>query len=116
MAGEPDAGQVVDLALMPVGGAPDAGHRRYLGKLAGPVVLPARKHKLKDETVAFTEAGEVVDNFHVRLEAGLGGFLGVGLEVINAADAIEDAKFEAGIVAEKAADIDDRGGLDDDEG
>src|SRR4051812_28096153 len=49
VAGEPDAGQVVDLALVPVGTGPERHDRRHLGQFAGLVALPARQQHLDDE-------------------------------------------------------------------
>src|SRR5689334_7755010 len=39
VAGEPDAGQVVNLALVPVGRSPEGGDRRHLGQLARLVAI-----------------------------------------------------------------------------
>src|SRR5437016_3171018 len=50
------------------------------------------------------------------LETGLGDFLGIRLQVIDAANAVEDFKAQPGIVAQKAADGDDVGGIDNDKG
>ena len=60
------------------------------------------------------EARQVIDDFHVRLEAGLGGLLRVGLEVIDAADAVEHVEPQPRIVAQEAADFQQVAGLDDD--
>src|SRR5437588_2945351 len=35
VAGEPDAGEIVNLALVPLGAAPDRRDRRHLGQRAG---------------------------------------------------------------------------------
>src|SRR5262245_17968415 len=59
VAGEPDAGQVVNLVLVPVGGPPDARHRRHLRQLARLVVLPARQQHLEDEAVPVRETLQV---------------------------------------------------------
>jgi hypothetical protein len=65
--------------------------------------------------VLLDEAGEVVDDLEVRLEAGLGGLGLVRLEVIDTADAVEDVELQARVVAEKLADRDEVVGRDDDE-
>src|SRR5262245_16508249 len=57
MAGKPDAGEVIDLALMPIGGLPEAGNARYFGQLARLVVFPARQHDLQSEPMLVGEAG-----------------------------------------------------------
>src|SRR5437868_5035368 len=46
VAGEPHAAQVVDLALVPVGRAPQPRHRRHLRQLTRLVALPARQQQL----------------------------------------------------------------------
>ena len=48
------------------------------------------------------EAGKVVDHLQVRLEAGLGGFFRVRLEIIHARDAVEELEFQPRLIAEKA--------------
>ena len=58
---------------------------------------------------------QVIDDFQVRLEAGLGDLLRVGLEVIDAADAVEQVELQPRVVAQEAADLDQVGRLDDDE-
>src|SRR5438093_12480452 len=58
------------------------------------------------------EAGKVVDHLQVRLEAGLGSFLRVGLEIVHAADAVEKLEAQPLIVSEKMADFQQVGGLD----
>src|ERR1700730_153487 len=49
--GEPDAGEVVNLALVPVRHVEERGERGDFRDHAGFVVLPARQHKLEDEAV-----------------------------------------------------------------
>src|SRR5579884_667623 len=115
MAGEPDAGQVVDLALVPFGGAPQAGHRRHLRQLARLAVLPARQDHLDDEAMPVAETAEVIDHFGVRLEAGLGRLLRVRLQPVDAADAVEQVELRPRVVAQQAAHLDEVRRLDDDE-
>src|SRR5438309_237805 len=71
MAGEPDAAQVVDFALVPIGRPPDMRHGRHFGQFARLVILPARQDYFERKTVAISKALEVVYDFDMRLEAGL---------------------------------------------
>src|SRR5262249_5732836 len=112
MAGEPDAAQVVDLALVPVGAGPKAGEGRHFGKLARLIVLPARQHDLQCEAVAVREAGKMIHDFHVRLEAGLGRLLGIGFKIVHSADAVEEFKLQPRVVAQELAYFYEIGGLD----
>src|SRR5689334_3581608 len=82
VVGEPDAREVEDFALVPVGGGPDRRDRRNLRQLARLIVLPARQDQLDREAVALREALKVIDDLRVRLEARLRDLLRVELEVV----------------------------------
>src|SRR4051794_25653934 len=51
MAGEPEAGEIVNLALVPVGGGPQASDRWGFRQLVRLVVPPARQHHFQGEAV-----------------------------------------------------------------
>ena len=105
MAGEVHAGQVVDLALVPIGRAPDAGHRRHLRQLARLVVLPARQNHLQHEAVLVLHAEQVINDFRVRLPLRLGRLLFVGVQIVDARDAIQIVERERRLVAQIAANL-----------
>src|SRR5262245_35881487 len=114
MADEQNTDQVVNLALLPVRGFPERRDRRYLWELSGLAVLPARQHQFEHEPVLVRDAGKVIDNFQVRLEARLRGFFRVRLQVVDATNTIEHLETQPWIVAEEAADFQQVGGIDDD--
>src|SRR5438093_13684948 len=58
----------------------------------------------------------MIDEFEVRLERDLGGFLGIGLEVIDRRDAVEQLKLQVGVGLEVFADLDQASGGDLDPG
>src|SRR5262245_52461223 len=47
VASEIHAREVIDLSLVPVGGAPDVANRRHFWQFAGRVILPPRQHHLQ---------------------------------------------------------------------
>src|SRR5207248_663618 len=98
-------GQVEYFALVPVGRAPDASDARDFGQLARGIVLPARQHDLEHQRVLFGHARQMIDNFQVRLKTGLGGFFRVWLEVIDAADAVEQVELQVWIALQILADL-----------
>ena len=98
MIGEPHAAQVVDLALVPVGRAVQPRQRRCLRQLALLIVLPARQDELDHEAMAVGEALEVVDDLDVRLVPGLGGLLGVRLEVIDPGNVVQQVEAQPGVI------------------
>ena len=53
--------------------------------------------------MAVREAGQVVDDFEVRLEAGLGDFFWVQLKIVDATYTVEDFELQLGIVAQVPA-------------
>src|SRR5262249_6621855 len=57
------------------------------------------------EAVSVGEALQMVDDVHVRLETGLGRLLGVRLEVIDTADAVEDIEAEPAVIAQETSDL-----------
>ena len=61
------------------------------------------------------KARQVIDDFHVRLEAGLGGFLRVRLEVIDAADAVEHVELQTRSSSQEPAELKQVRRIDDDE-
>jgi hypothetical protein len=111
-----DARQIVDLALVPIGRAPDSGHGRDLGEFALDVVLPTGQDHLEHDTVLMFEAPKVIDHLDVRGPARLGGLLLVGMQIVDPADAIEIVEAELGLVAQERADLDDSLGSDLDPG
>src|SRR5437016_967374 len=105
MACEPDTAQIVDLAFVPFGCGPQRGNGRHFGNRAWLVVLPARQDDLQREAMTVRETLKMVDNFNMRIVAGLGYFLRVRLQIIDAADAAQDLELEIGIVAQVTADF-----------
>src|SRR5487761_255130 len=89
VSGEQDAGQIVNFAFVPIGRAPDAADGGYFGQLALDAVFPARQHDLEHQADSVGHAPQVIDHLQVRLPTGLGGFFGVGLEIIDGADAVQ---------------------------
>src|SRR5438105_1203652 len=73
MAGEPNAGEIVNFAFVPIGGGPNPGDGGNLGQLAGRVIPPARQNQLHGEAMPVGETLQVIDDFQVRLVAGFGG-------------------------------------------
>ena len=61
------------------------------------------------------EAGQMIDDFEVRLEAGLGRLLGVGFEIVDAADAVEQVESKARVVRRKRQTSSRSAGVDDHE-
>src|SRR5262245_2623632 len=61
------------------------------------------------------ETGKVINHFQMRLKARLWCFLGIGLEIIYARDAIKKFKPQARILLQEAADFDQVSGIDNDE-
>jgi hypothetical protein len=50
----------------------------------------------------------VVDHLGVRLKRRLRGLFGIGLEIVDARDAVEHLKLEVRVGLQKLADLDDR--------
>src|ERR1700722_9704168 len=51
------------------------------------------------------ETGKVIDNFRVRIKTGLGRFLRIGFEIIDAADAVKQVEPQARVFLQKPADF-----------
>src|SRR5437660_2226682 len=98
---------------MPISGPPDGHNRRDLREFACLTILQARQDRFEYEAMAMSKAGEVVDHFNMRLEPGLGGFLGVELEIIYAADTVQQLEPQAGIVTKESTHFDQTGRFDD---
>ena len=105
MTGEAHAGEIVNLTLVPIRGGPDRRDRGNFRQFARLVVLPARQDQLDHEAMAMREALQMIDNLEVRLEPGFGRLLGIGLEVIDAADATQQLEAELRLVAQEAGDL-----------
>src|SRR5438105_864927 len=101
VAAKPDAAEIVDLALVPVGRLPRGSDRGNLRQLARPVVLPARQRNLEREPMLVRETLKVVDHLDMRLKAGLGRFLRIRLQVIDAADVREKFETQPRVIAQK---------------
>ena len=75
------------------------------------IVFPTRCHHFQYDVKAgpigifLLGAGQVVDNFQVRFPAGLGRFLGVGFEIVNHRDAVQQIELPVGVVLEAVAHV-----------
>src|SRR5881394_1346188 len=94
MPGEVDAGEVEDFSLVPIGGWKNATDCGNLGQVTGRVILPPWQNHLQDERMLLRNARQVIDDLQMRLKAGFGGFLRIGLEIIDTADAVEQVELE----------------------
>jgi hypothetical protein len=116
MPGEEHAHQVVDFALVPVGRAPQTAYAGHPRQLAGLVVVPARQHHLEHQAGLLRQAEQVVDDLHVRLPVELGRFLGIGLVIVHARNAVEKIEPQIGLVAQVFAQRDQARGRNFDPG
>ncbi len=106
------AEQVVDLAFVPVGGAPDVADGGHFGHLARLVVLPARQHHLEHEADFVRHAPEVIDDLQVRLPRDLRRLLRVRLEVVDDREIAEHVEPQFRLGLEMTADFDETFGRD----
>ena len=106
MAGEDDAREVVDFALVPIGRAPDAADGGHFGQFARFVVLPARQHDFHHQACFVLDAPKVIDHFRMRFKINFGRLLGICFEIVDARDAVEEIEPQVWLVAQERADID----------
>src|SRR5262245_33010129 len=62
------------------------------------------------------EARQVIDDLEMRFEAGFRRFLRIELEVVHAADAVEDVKAQPRIIPQELANVEKVSRLNDDKG
>src|SRR5262245_55117100 len=102
MAVEPDAGQVIHLALVPIRCLPQRRDGMYLGQFADLVVLPARQDQFHHETMLVNKTREVINDLDVRLKAGLWSLLGIELQVIDTANTVQRVETKPRVVAQES--------------
>src|SRR5712692_2859615 len=104
MPREPDPGEIVDFALMPVGRAPQGSNRWHLRQFTRLVVFPARQDQLEREPVPVGETLQMINHLDVRVVTCLWSLFGIRLQIIDPADAIQDLEAQSRVVAQESAD------------
>ena len=101
MADETYAHQIEHLPLVPVAVAPRSPpYARHLWQLSF-FLFPPRQDHFQHKSMPVNQAAQVVEHFQVRLEVDL--LFGVGLQIIDAADAVQEIEPQIAVVAKKSA-------------